>query len=88
MAPAPHTQDLPRSDHPRILSRRNKRKLFRAARKQPKIEYLELLEETSLQRISKKTAYRALKNEGLIKFRSVWKPKITCAVARERLQFE
>src|SRR5262245_6950719 len=54
-------QSRPRSRCPSKLSRQEKRLLFRAARKWLKITYEDLLEETQLQRISKRTSYNALK---------------------------
>ena len=77
-----------RSGRPPILSRREERALWRQARKNAKIQYRELIKETSLRRtISRSTAYRALKREGLTNFRAKRRPKIDQSTARERLQW-
>lgn len=83
-----HNQSRPRSGRPQALNTHDKRVLYREARKNPRIEYPALLREASLRRISRTTAYRALKAEGLTNFRAARKPKITRAVAQERRQFE
>jgi transposase len=56
-----HNASRPCSRRPSILTRRETRMLYRAAQKSPKSKYLALLQDTSLQQISKRTAYRALK---------------------------
>lgn len=83
------TKDLPRSGRPKILLQRDERVLFRMARKYPKMEYRQLLEGAALtNRISAKTAYRALKRYDPKKFRCKRRPKITRLTAGRRRAWE
>jgi transposase len=81
-------QSRPRSGRPQVLSVHDNRMLYRTARKAPKLEYTELLREAGLTRISKTTAYRALKHQGLTNFRATRKPRINQTTAQARCKFE
>jgi transposase len=80
-------ESLPRSGRPEVVSRREKRVLYRLARREPKIQYGKLMEEAGLLHISKSTCYRRLKDEGLTKYRCKKRPKLTRGHALLRLQF-
>jgi transposase len=78
----------PRSGRPSILTERENRILYRHVRKASKIQYKQLIEEAHLEKdYSHRTAYRALKNEGLTNFRAARRPKISRANAQKRLEF-
>jgi transposase len=81
------TKSLPRKGRPSILTHCKKRRLFCIARKYPKIEYRKLLEEASLLRASKSTAYRALRSYGLSNYRCKRRPKLNRATALLCLKF-
>lgn len=54
-------ESLPRSGRPEVLSRIEKRLLFRIARKLPKIEYDKLAEEAGLHALTEASSFRVLK---------------------------
>lgn len=78
----------PRSGRPPKLTTREKKMLHRVARKSPKIQYRSLLYEAHSMHVSRRTATRLLHVQGLGKFRAKRKPRISPAVAEERLKFE
>ena len=89
------TVERPRSGRPPILSRHQKRLLYRKVRANPKIEYLELakvaqvvsLDDTTSKLPSKSTLYQALKGLGLTNFRCKERPLLTRARALKRVKF-
>jgi transposase len=89
------TADKPRSGRPQILSRNQKKLIYRAARKAPKLEYSKLSEVaevfhpdgTSLKPPSRSTLYRCLKGKGLTNHRCKVRPKMNWGYALKRLQF-
>jgi transposase len=91
-----HTvEDKPRSGRPSILSRHQKKLIYRAARAAPKLEYKELAEvgvlvnpdDTPSKPPSRSTLYRVLKGLGLTNFRCKKRPKLTRGYALARLRF-
>jgi hypothetical protein len=91
-------ESLPRSGRPEVLSRREKRLLFRIARKWPKIEYDKLIEEAELHALTlastlrtitphRNTIAKALKQQGLINYMCKLRPKLTRGDALRRLRF-
>jgi transposase len=88
-------QSLPRSSRPRVLSRREKRILYRIARKSPKIEYEKLIEDAGRTTPSnthnttpyRSTIYRVLKEKGLVNCRCKTRSKLTHVHALLRLKF-
>jgi transposase len=88
------TADKPRSGRPPVLSRHQKKPIYRAARKAPKIEYSKLAEVavilhpdgTLSKAPSHSTLYRSLKGHGLTNFRSKVRPKLNQGHALKRLQ--
>ncbi|KAI1508843.1 Membrane-bound metallopeptidase [Pyrenophora tritici-repentis] len=89
------THDKPRSGRPHVLSKHTKKLLYRAARKNPKLEYKDLAEVativgadgTTSTTPSKSTLYRTLKRTGLGHFRCKKRPKLNRIRARARLRF-
>jgi len=89
------TQDRPRSGRPPILSRWQKKIVYRKARAQPKIEYLELAKEAQVYLLNgtpsapplRSTLYRKLRRRGLHNRRCRVRPKLTRASARVRFSF-
>ena len=89
------TQDRPRSGRPPILSRRQKKIVYRKARAQPKIEYSELAEEaqfyspngTPSAPPSRSTLYRELRRRGLHNRRCKKRPNLTRKSAYVRFSF-
>ncbi len=82
-----------RTGRPPILNRRERRRLVRAAKKFPKIQWTPLFKEAGLwdyekskPTISRPTAIRILKEEELFHFRSKRRPLIDATVAKLRLQ--
>jgi len=70
---------------PPILTERAHRRLLRAAKKEPKIEYNKLKEEVDMQnQISNRTITRALAEDGLSKWRAARRPKISATTAKKR----
>ena len=79
---------------PTKLTRRDHRKLSRAAKKQPTLEYKTLMKEMGYWEpnsptplVSKRTVQRALAEEGYRKFRAKRRPKINSATAKLRCKF-
>jgi transposase len=89
------TQEAPRSGRPSILSRHQKKIIYRKARAAPKIEYSQLAEVgvfanpdgSFTKPPSRSTLYRALKRRGLTNFRCKKRPKLTRGHALRRLKF-
>ncbi|OCK73154.1 hypothetical protein K432DRAFT_313566, partial [Lepidopterella palustris CBS 459.81] len=85
------TTSLPRSGRLPILSRRQKRLLYQAARQNPKIEYQKLWEKAGLLEHphppSRSTMYRSLKKDGLTNHRCKKRPKMNAGHAKHRLKF-
>lgn len=89
------TQERPRSGRPPIISKRQKKLLWRTVRAQPKIQYKELKkvmqvalsDGTLLPPSSRSTLYRELRNVGLTNWRCKKRPKITHANALARLRW-
>jgi transposase len=89
------TEERPRSGRPPILSRHQKKIIYRKARATPKIEYSELAEasvvvqadRTTLKPPSRSTLYRVLRRRNLSKFRYKKRPKLTRGHALARLAF-
>jgi hypothetical protein len=88
-------QDKPCSGQPPILSLHQKKLIYRKARVQPKIEYLELAKAsvfihqdgTPSKPPSHSTLYRVLKSKLLTKHRCKKRPKLTQGHAQKRLEF-
>jgi transposase len=81
-----HTvEDKPRSGRPPILSRHQKKLIYRAARAAPKVEYKQLaevgvlvnLDGTTSKPPSRSTLYRVLKGQGVRNFPCKKRPKLT-----------
>jgi transposase len=78
------TADKPRSGRPKILSRNQKKLIYWAARKAPKLEYSKLSEvaevfhpdSTSLKPPSRSTLYQSLKGKGLTNHKCKVRPKL------------
>ena len=89
------TADKPRSGRPTILSRHQKKLIYRAARRAPKIEYKDLIKAATIVQPdgtpsrppSKSTLYRMLRRLNIVKYRCRKRPKLTPQHARKRLQF-
>lgn len=89
------TRDKPRAGRPSILSDHQKKILYRAARKTPKILYEDLakvattmeLDGTPSKAPSHSTLYRVLRRRKLVKFRCKKRPKLTPQRARKRYNF-
>lgn len=89
------TQEAPRSGRPSILSRHQKKIIYRKAPAAPKIEYSHLAEVgvfantdgTLSKPPSRSTLYRVLKGLGLTNFRCKKRPKLTQGHALRRLRF-
>jgi transposase len=89
------TADKPQSGHPQILSRHQKKIIYWAAQKAPKIEYSKLAEVaevfhsngTSLKPLSRSTLYWSLKVKGLTNYRCKLRPKLNRGYALKCLQF-
>jgi transposase len=87
--------DKPRSGRPPVLSRHQKKILYRAVRATPKIEYSELVKAVQLMNpdgtLSKPpshdTLYRELKRQCLTNLRAKKRPKLTRGHALARLRF-
>jgi transposase len=77
---------LSRSGRPSKLSRRDRRALLRYVRKNPKVSYEQVLADTGLP-ISKKTAYRILREEGIKKWIAKQRPLLTEESAKIRLEW-
>jgi len=88
-------QDKPRSGRPPVLSKQQKKILFRKVRAAPKIEYSQLSKEaifvnaegTPSKPPSRSTLYRALKRHGLTNYKAKKRPNFTRAHALLRLKF-
>ena len=88
-------EDLPRTGRPPILSTRQKKLLYRAARKDPKITYAGLegvaqvtaLDTPPSKPPSHSTLYRTLKVSGLTNYRCKKRPKLSRGHALLRLKF-
>jgi transposase len=90
---------LPRSGRPKSLSPNEERRLFRTARKYPKIKYQELVIEAGLKAeptlstptrrttLSHSTLYRTLRKRGLAKRRCKKRPKLLAEHAKLRRGF-
>jgi transposase len=91
----PTTHEKPRSGRPPLLSLHQKKMIYRKARAAPKIEYSELAEhgvfvneEGYRSKLpSRSTLYRALKGQGLTKYRCKVRPKLTQVHASKRVRF-
>jgi transposase len=89
------TADKPRSGRPSILSHHQKKIIYRAAQKAPKIEYSKLTEvavvvnqdRTPSKPPSHSTVYRSLKGKGLTNYPCKVRPKLNRGHALKRLQF-
>jgi transposase len=89
------TQEAPRSGRPSILSRHQKKVIYRKARAAPKVEYSQLAEVgvfanadgTFTKPPSRSTLYRVLKGQGLTNFPCRKRPKLTRGHALRRLRF-
>jgi transposase len=89
------TEERYRSGRPNILSRYQKKLIYRKARATPKIEYSELAKVSTLvnpdglpsKPPSHSTLYRVLKGLGLTKYRAKKHPKLTRGHALARLRF-
>jgi transposase len=88
-------QDKPRSGRPPVLSKQQKKIIYRKVRAAPKIEYSQLAKEaifvnaegTPSKPPSRSTLYRALKRRGLTNYKAEKRPKFTRAHALLRLKF-
>jgi transposase len=89
------TQDKPRPGRPKLIDRHQSKLIYRAVRKDPKIEYEKLrevaqvfpLEAPPLNPPSRSTLYRELKGLGLTNHRCKKRPKLDRGHALKRLQF-
>ena len=89
------TADLPRTGRPPTLLTRQKKLLYRAARKDPKITYVGLKEVAQVDALdtpplkppSRSTLYRTLKVSGLTNYRCKIRPKLSRGHALLRLKF-
>jgi hypothetical protein len=87
--------EKPRSGHPSILSEHKERSIYWAVRAAPKIEYKELLEDTTFHHPdgttskppSRSILYRMLKQQGLTNHKAKRRPKLTRAHALAQLRF-
>ena len=87
--------EKPRSGRPSILSEHEERRIHRAVRAAPKIEYKELLEVTTIHYSdgttskppSRTTLYRMPKRRGLTNYKAQKRPILTLACALGRLRF-
>ena len=87
------TTSATRMGRPAILTRREHRRLLRAVKKFPKIEWIPLFKEAGLwdeekakPTVSRRTVTRSLEEEEIRHFRSKRRPLITKDVAKLRLQ--
>jgi transposase len=87
--------DKPRSGRPPVLSKQQKKIIYRKARATPKIEYSELIKEGVFvnpdgpysKLPSRSTLYRELKRHGLTNHKAKKRPKFNCGHAALRLKF-
>jgi transposase len=88
-------QDKPRSGRPPVLSKQQKKIIYKKVRAAPKIEYSQLAKEaifvnaegTPSKPPSRSTLYRALKRHGLTNYKAKKRLKFTRAHALLRLKF-
>jgi transposase len=88
-------QDKPRSGRPPVLSKQQKKIIYRKVRSTPKMEYSVLQEDatfvnaegTPLKPPSRSTSYRELRRRGLTNHKAKKRPKLTWAHAHGRLKF-
>ena len=78
---------LPRSGRPEKLSRSAKQRLFRAARKSPRIQYAALRSHAPGNKVCRRTIYSILKKRGLTNWRAKKRPKLSREDAEKRLEF-
>ena len=77
-------QSIPREGRPKILSERDRRKLIRIVRREPKTTYRALKLQAGLT-CCQKTLYRELEAYGLTNWRAKKRPLLTPEVAAKRL---
>jgi Transposase len=79
-------KSLPRSGRPPILKRHDKRLILRIIRKNPKITYQVLKQESGVT-VHKNTIYRMLKSEGITNWLAKRRPLLIPEVVAKRLAF-
>ena len=80
------TQSRPRSGGPRALSARDERLLLRTVKKEPKLTYNGIIQQTKLN-VSRTTIRRILKQYGIKKKIAAKRPLLSTAMAEKRLAF-